>query len=897
MTNRHSADSGWRRRNLVTVAGFAVALGTASAFAAGPESGKVGTGGSGGAQVGSGGGVGIDAPRVMRVPQGKGARSFRIEHANAEHSAAEMFVDALRTADSDQAVGGYEFYNRVVVRAASTAAAQAAVTQFGGGINATVSIENLGDHTGATVFQARSVGEAITLAQRLQGMPGVEHVELETKPPRASHGAIPNDTFANLQWHLLNTMDMDADHNIAPVFSSGLNGAGITIGVLEVDGTPFQVNHPELRPNFSESLSMTLDPLVPNPSHGTAVAGLIAAKANGVGMVGVAPNARLIALSNGSTVLETQAHQWKNGITHVKNNSWGPVAYPGAIQVFEGEFFAPFYTPQNLNSGDLFPSSNVGLAIKAGSEHGRANRGTAIVFSAGNDGTGLTIPELGPGNAIALPSLDFQYGDLGTFNVGDVGFWPLATLGPRTEYNGYLNAQGTLAIAAVTDHNVPSGYTTTGTAVFAAAYSAPGFVSSGLQPGRGVYTLDAINDFFSYDPTVFGEGFTSDFGGTSAAAPIASGIIGLIMGARPTLTLRDIRHIIERTAVRVNFDWIHDMNEYFARGGLNASLWEVNGAFQVDGRAVAHSDAVGFGVIDAEAAVALAKVWPGLPKQLVLERERNEDNDDSLPYDIPDATMEDVADMVKEAVPGDTVSVTFCVPYDYIVEEVEVIINATGNSPGDLYIGLISPHGTISPLHMPHVDNLAGMIDDQEAAFIENRFLTYKHWGEPSGGEWTLFFRDYRPNEELEEGDIDEEGTITDAFSFFPTYGNIPTLPGNPDGQEISIQDYIVRIYCYDVGRQNPNVCENRFNSFCPYDLNADGKVTPADLFLFIELWQNFEPVADWDGDGAWTYNDIYLYFIGWTPGFCSFDEGDNGTSGGGGPAHPGDGNSDVRPI
>ncbi len=920
MTNRIATDSGWKSRSLVTAAGMAVALCACSALGAGPETGAVGAGGGGGV-VDAGGQVGFDAPRVMRVPQGKGAWSFRIQNVDAEHTTAEKFINAARVADTDPVITGYEFFSRVTVRAANTAAAVEAVEAFGRGIAAEVSIENLAGLEGTTVFQTASVGDAIRLAQSLQGRPGVKHVELEMTQPRQTRGGIPSDTLAPLQWHLENAVNPDGDHNLAAVYAQGLNGAGITIGVLEPDGTPFQVNHPELNQNYDANISMILDPLIPRPAHGTSVAGLIAAKANGEGMVGVAPNARLVALSNGSTVLEAMAHQWKNGITHVKNNSWGPGPYGGAQIVPEGEFFPAFIIPTNTNTGDLFGVTNVGLAIEAGAEHGRANKGVAYVWAAGNSSSGLPLAALnvapglgltGATNSIGLPSGDFNYGGLGVFNIAahpffghpnffgiyTTPFWPMATFGPRTEYDGYLNAQGTIAIAAVTENNAPSGYSTMGTAVFAAAYSAPDAFYG--QSGRSVFTTDALNDFTMYDPSsvAFGSGFTGFFGGTSAAAPIASGIVGLIMGANPRLTMRDIRHIIERTAVRVSFDWVNGINEYYANGGMNTALWQPNGAFQVEGRVVAHSDAVGFGIIDAEAAVELAMVWPGLPRQLVLERRRNEDNDDGMPIDIPDATLEETAEMQSTAVPGEAQVIGFCVPYDYVIEEIELIIDGEGNSPGDIFIALVSPHGTISPLHLPHIDNSAGFIDGQEAAFIENRFLSYKHWGEPSGGDWALIFQDFRPNEELDEGEIDEDTMeVIDYVTQFPMYGNIPTLPGNPDAEEVTITEYTLRIYGYDAGRVNPNLCENRFNSFCPYDINADGKVTPEDLFLFIELWQNFEPVGDWDRDGDWDFNDVYLFFIGWQPGFCQFDGGDDADVQGGGTIRPGDGNGNVRPI
>ncbi len=915
MANRTTTGSSFRRRSLLTSATAAVALLAGAAVAAGPGEGAIGVGGGDGV-VDNNGNAGLKAARVLKIPYGRATASYRVANADAKVSPADRFVMASKVGDNAPVVSGYTLHNRVVVRAADTTAAVEAVNAFGGGIQAELSIENLAGLQGITVFETASVADAAKLGLRLMGKPGVQSVEMETTNPReARGGGLPSDTLVGMQWHLENTAPPGGDHEVGSLFSMGLNGAGITVGVLEPGGTPFQVNHTELSENYDPNISMIVNPLEPNPPHGTSVAGLIAAKANGVGMVGVAPNVRLVALSNGSSVRETIAHQWKNGITHVKNNSWGPPSWSGGQVIPPTDITPGFFIPQNLNSGDLLPVFSQGLAIEAGSENGRAGRGTIFVWAAGNSGSGMSIDLLNTAppdatNEIALPTGDFRYGALGIFNISAhpftpqypmsfiLPYWPLATLGPRTEYDGYLNAQGTIAIAAVTEFGDPAYYTTTGTAVFAGAYSAPDFFWG--QAGRPISTLYSIDDFGAFNPAIFTEGlgYTEFFGGTSAAAPIASGLISLILGANPRLTFRDVRHIIERTAIRTDFD---GGLSYFRYGAMPTnSMWQANAAYTVDGRAVAHSDAIGFGLIDPVAAIELAQIWPGLPRQLVLERRRNEDNDEGLPLMIPDATLEEstVVEMEATAMPGDNININFCVPYDYVIEEVEVIITANGNSPGDLYIELLSPHGTVSPLHMPHIDNSSLDLDGQEAAFIENRFLSYKHWGEPSGGEWNLSFQDYRPNEEIEEGEIDDETMeVVDYITKFPMYGNIPTLPGNPDGDEIEIVEYVVRIYGYDIGMRNPNLCENRFNSFCPYDLDADGVVSVADLLMFVELWQNFEPVGDWDGNGAWDFNDIFLFYTGWVPGPCAFDEDGDPTTGNGGPIRPGDGSGDLRPI
>ena len=85
--------------------------------------------------------------------------------------------------------------------------------------------------------------------------------------------------------------------------------------------------------------------------------------------------------------------------------------------------------------------------------------------------------------------------------------------------------------------------------------------------------------------------------GTSASAPMAAAIIALTLEANPSLTWRDVQHIIVRTARPAN---------------LKAPDWRTNGL----GRKVSHS--YGYGLMDTTAMVRLAKNWTLMPPQVNL---------------------------------------------------------------------------------------------------------------------------------------------------------------------------------------------------------------------------------------------------------------------------------------
>jgi subtilisin family serine protease len=113
-------------------------------------------------------------------------------------------------------------------------------------------------------------------------------------PPTSSD----DDRFFNMQWAL--------DAIDAPeAWSLGARGAGARVAVLD---TGIDIDHPDLAPNLNLALSRSFIPGLPvaappgppsfagPPHHGTWVAGIIAAADNGLGTIGVAPQAELVAL-------------------------------------------------------------------------------------------------------------------------------------------------------------------------------------------------------------------------------------------------------------------------------------------------------------------------------------------------------------------------------------------------------------------------------------------------------------------------------------------------------------------------------------------------------------------------------------------------------------------------
>lgn len=121
------------------------------------------------------------------------------------------------------------------------------------------------------------------------------------------------------------------------VHDSGNKGTGVKVAVID---SGIDYTHPDLGANYVGGYNFVgsnTNPMDDN-GHGTHVAGTIAALDNNIGVVGVAPEARLYALKvlnssgSGSWSDVIAALQWAvdNGI-QVTNNSYGSGSNPGGI--------------------------------------------------------------------------------------------------------------------------------------------------------------------------------------------------------------------------------------------------------------------------------------------------------------------------------------------------------------------------------------------------------------------------------------------------------------------------------------------------------------------------------------------------------------------------------------
>ncbi|XP_073160409.1 proprotein convertase subtilisin/kexin type 6 isoform X2 [Lepidochelys kempii] len=308
------------------------------------------------------------------------------------------------------------------------------------------------------------------------------------------------------------------------------------------------------------------------------------------------------------------------------------------------------------------------------------------IYSAswGPDDDGKTVD--GPGE---LAKQAFEYGiKKGRKGLGSIFVWASGNGGREGDYcscDGYTNSIYTISISSSTDSGLKPWYLEECASTLATTYSSGAFYE------QKIVTTDLRH------------GCTEGHTGTSVSAPIVTGIIALALEANPSLTWRDVQHLIVKTSRPLH---------------LKANDWKINGA----GRKVSHL--YGYGLVNAEAIVMEAKKWKKAPTQHICIG-----SSDRIPRDIH----------ADQTVRTTTVTNACANHYDQRVVYLEhVIVRVSIEHPrrGDLQINLTSPSGTESQLLARRV------FDISNEGFKNWEFMTVHCWGEKAEGEWTLKIHD-----------------------------------------------------------------------------------------------------------------------------------------------------------
>jgi VCBS repeat-containing protein len=448
--------------------------------------------------------------------------------------------------------------------------------------------------------------------------------------------------------------------NVLPVWTSW-RGAGVKVGVFDQGIDP---NHSDLDGNLLTSLGRNAStllfggsPVLISDKHGTAVAGVIAAEIDEELTVGIAPEAILVSIYT----------PFGRNLTDSASDIVNAYTYAKSLDVLNDSWgFAPQgdadFSTVPWAMRDNFRSSTfieAGTALQSLAELGRSGLGTIVVQSAGN-----------------------------SYSIGD-----------DTNLHNFQNSRYIITVAATDYSGSPTYYSSPGASVLIAA---PGGETID-DPLGGIITSDRVGiDGYSSLDWYFAQG-------TSFSAPVVSGIVALMLEANPGLGYRDVQQILAYTArltAETGNDWRYNSGGNWNGGGLHYD-------------AVLHN--LGFGLVDALAAVRLAETWTMGPltsaNDLEVTATRN------LPQSIPDGTS-----LLQQSVD---------ISSGIEVERVEVTVNLTHPFIGDLSILLTSPSGTNSWL-LWRAGQGALSAFGQSQANIDFTFNTVLSMGESGAGTWTL---------------------------------------------------------------------------------------------------------------------------------------------------------------
>lgn len=418
----------------------------------------------------------------------------------------------------------------------------AALTEAGGSVA----------HAISEIGVAVVTSDAEDFAAALEGTPGINavvpNIELNMAPLATTADGVAlasvtsppftgdDDFFHDMQWGL--------DAIDAPeAWNTGARGAGARLAILD---SGIDALHPDLAPNLNVALSTsfvpgeTFDqvPIFPAFNHGTHVAGIAAAADNAFGIIGVAPEAELVAIK----VLSAQTGTGDIGgvIAGLVHAAQSEADVANMSLGFSMSHRGHLFDASGNQVGEV-PAEDVAAIWTAmiRAANYAHQQGVTMVASAGNSGT--------DGNAdrdrIHIPS------DL-----------PHVISVSATAPRGW-------GLDPFTDLDLPTNYSNTGRSVIDLAAPGGGFDPTFLGQSCMVTFITAPCAAFDLVWSTVGAGFTFA-SGTSMAAAHVSGVAALVVGANGgSMHPAQVRSTLMRAADDLGQPGRDDI---YGRGRVNA---------------------------------------------------------------------------------------------------------------------------------------------------------------------------------------------------------------------------------------------------------------------------------------------------------------------------------------
>lgn len=311
----------------------------------------------------------------------------------------------------------------------------------------------------------------------------------------------------------------------------------------------------------------------------------------------------------------------------------------------------------------------------------------------------------------------------GRNGLGNIYVWASGDGGEDDDCNcdGYAASMWTISINSAINDGENAHYDESCSSTLASTFS-----NGAKDPNTGVATTD-----------LYGK-CTKTHSGTSAAAPEAAGVFALALEANNKITWRDMQHLTVLTSKR---------NSLF--DGKARYQWKMNGV------GLEFNHLFGFGVLDAGAMVALAKVWKSVPARYHCEA-----GSYTMMRPIP-RNESLILEMSTNSCAGSETEVNF-------LEHVQAVITLNATRRGDVTLFLISPLGTRSMILNRRPND-----DDRHDGFTKWPFMTTHTWGENPRGKWTL---EAKFESQLLQSGYIKEWTLMLHGTRDPPYKDLPVI-------------------------------------------------------------------------------------------------------------------------
>jgi len=313
------------------------------------------------------------------------------------------------------------------------------------------------------------------------------------------------------------------------------------------------------------------------------------------------------------------------------------------------DIFSSSWGPNDDGETVEGPGRLASLALEKGVREGRGGRGAIYVWASGNGGS---------------------HGD-------------------DCNCDGYSSSKFTLSVSSASQQGAATWY----------GESCPSTLTSTFS--SGAYTDQKIAT------TDVGGGCTVSHTGTSAAAPLAAGIVALLLEAAPQLTWRDVQHIVVRAS---------DPHPVADNPG-----WKQNAA------GLDYNPRFGFGILDGGEAIKIAASWQNVPPQEKCQVQGQKSvslGDSARALGMNEGGVVGVS---FEVLPGCKVE---------SLEHVEVVVSVEHPRRGELEVVLISPSSTRTRLLGTRPK------DTSTNGFSAWPLMSVETWGERPHGSWQLYIAD-----------------------------------------------------------------------------------------------------------------------------------------------------------